>query len=249
MSYVNWKLHVDGVWHNPNQNIARLNLATFAAYDIATAFYSYKGMNVPTNVNDEAVCGADQSLGWLGAPSGPAVCLAPGGTDLLGGGGVSVSADFTNRIHLMTGDMQMLKQGSGPYNLKISSSKDGRIVFRIKDIDISGCAYPELTCMVDILSEKSGFSLRKCTVSFSSGQWTARIMSSRNIACSPQTPTTRRTSFIFQTSEPTATSIWNSTLKAAAISSCAIPKSTTGNRLSTVSSPTGLSPGIHPATL
>jgi hypothetical protein len=156
MSYVNWKLHVDGVWHNPNQNIARLNLATFAAYDIATAFYSYKGMNVPTNVNDEAVCGADQSLGWLGAPSGPAVCLAPGGTDLLGGGGVSVSADFTNRIHLMTGDMQMLKQGSGPYNLKISSSKDGRIVFRIKDIDISGCAYPELTCMVDILSEKSG---------------------------------------------------------------------------------------------
>jgi hypothetical protein len=156
MSYVNWKLHVDGTWHSPSQNIARLNLATSTAYDIATAFYSYKGMSVPTNVNDEAIAGANQTLGWLGAPSGGAVCLAPWGTDLLGGGGVSVSADFTNRIHLMTGDMQMLKQGSGPYNLKISSSKDGRIVFRIKDIDISGCAYPELTCMVDILSEKSG---------------------------------------------------------------------------------------------
>ncbi len=154
-SYVNWKLYVDG-WHSPSQNVARLNLATFSAYDIATSFYSYKGMPVPTNVNDEAIAGSNQTLGWLGAPSGAAVCLAPWGAELLAGAGVSVSSNFTNRIHLMTGDLQMLKQGSGPYNLKISSSKDGRIVFRIKDIDISGCAYPEFTCMVDILSEKSG---------------------------------------------------------------------------------------------
>lgn|GEM_PF-2594366 len=155
-SYVNWKPFLNDEWYRPDQNIARLNLATFSAYDIATSFYSYKGMPVPTNVNDEAIAGTNQTMGWLGAPSGAAVCLAPWGTDLIGGSGVSVSADFTNRIKLMTEDMQMLKQGSGPYNLKISSSKDGRIVFRLQDIDISGCAYPELTCMVDILSEKSG---------------------------------------------------------------------------------------------
>jgi hypothetical protein len=155
-SYVNWKLFDDGVWHSPSQNVARLNLATFTAYDIATAFYSYKGMSVPTNVNDEAVCGTNQITGWLGAPSGPAVCLAPWGTDLLGGGGVSVSADFTNRIQLLTGDLQLQKQGSNPYNLKISSSKDGRIAFRIRDVDVSTNVYPELTCRVDVLSEKSG---------------------------------------------------------------------------------------------
>ena len=155
-SYVNWKPVLNDTWYSPDQNIARLNLASFTAYDIATSFYSYKGMPVPTNVNDEAIAGTNQTLGWLGAPSGPAVCLAPWGTDLLGGSGVSVSADFTNRIQLLTGDLQMQKQGSGPYSLKISASKDGRIAFRIRDVDISTNAYPELTCMVDILSEKSG---------------------------------------------------------------------------------------------
>jgi hypothetical protein len=160
LSYVNWKyvVEVDGVrtWLNLDQNLARLNLATLVAYDVGVAFYSYKALPVATNVHDEAVCGADQIIGWLGAPKGACQCLAADGTDLLGGSGFDVSGTFTNRIRSMGADIALSRIGSDPYSLKVSSISDGRITFRITDIDLSSVTNREITLLADMLSEKSG---------------------------------------------------------------------------------------------
>lgn len=160
LSYVNWKyiVEVDGVrrWLNLDQNLARLNLATLANIDTAVSFYSYKMLSDPNAVHDESICGADQTIGWLGAPKGDCQCLATNGTDLLGGSGVEISDTFTNRIKPMGADIALSRVGAGPYDLKLFSSSDGRIMFRISDIDVSNVTNRELTLMTDMLSEKSG---------------------------------------------------------------------------------------------
>lgn len=158
LSYVNWKYVVDGIWYNLDQDIARLNLATLVAYDTDISFYSYKGLPVPTNIHDEVISGEDQIIGWLGAPlTASAACRATTGNDLLNGAGISVSSGFTNKIELLGEDLHMVRQGSGPYNLKIYSQNDGRVMFRIRDIDIAALDYPEFTCILDIASEKTGY--------------------------------------------------------------------------------------------
>jgi hypothetical protein len=160
LSYVNWKyiVEIDGVrtWLNLDQNLARLNLATLVNFDTAVSFYSYKMLSDPNAVHDEAVCGADQVIGWLGTPREDCRCLATNGVDLLGGSGFDVSAVFTNRIKSMGADIALSRIGSDPYSLKVSSVSDGRITFRIKDIDLSSVTNREITLMADMLSEKSG---------------------------------------------------------------------------------------------
>ncbi len=160
LSYVNWKyiVEVDGVrtWLNLDQNLARLNLATLANLDTAVSFYSYKMLSDPNAVHDEAVCGADQIIGWLGAPKEDFRCLATNGVDLLDGSGFDVSGVFTNRIKSMGADIVLSRIGSDPYSLKVSSVSDGRITFRITDIDLSSVTNREITLLADMLSEKSG---------------------------------------------------------------------------------------------
>lgn len=153
-SYVNWKFKDGNVWTNLPQNVARLNLATLSAYDVTTSFFGYKGMGVPTDIHDEAVAGTDQTIGWLGAPLGNVVCLASQGNDLLNGEGVSISSAFINKIELVGDSLQKSKAGN---SLKVSSSNDGRIIFRIKDIDVSSLPHPELTLMAEFLSNKTGY--------------------------------------------------------------------------------------------
>lgn len=155
-SYVNWKFMDGDVWYHPEPNIARLYLASTVVFDVATAFYSYRALGDPTKIHDEAVCGADGIGGWLGAPLTGPLCLAEEGGDLLGNGGVEVSSNFLERIEVL-GDETVAQRVVGYQpSLQIGSPGDGRIMFRIRDIDLSSVTNRELTLMADLYSARSG---------------------------------------------------------------------------------------------
>lgn len=155
-SYVNWKF-VDGdIWYEPDPNITRLYFASVAVFDVATAFYSYRSLGDPTKIHDEAICGADGIAGWLGAPLAGPVCLAKDGVDLLGNGGVEVSTNFLGRIQVQGDDSVAERVVGDRPALQVGSASDGRVMFRISDIDLSSVANRELTLMTEVYSEKSG---------------------------------------------------------------------------------------------